>query len=107
MERLRTQLDELEQYAHEVCVCGRERERVCVCVCVSAVYLTAIQDHVITTCPCPSHTPTSPPPPCPQASENQPEGSALSGSLAEKQQIIIDGLRRRFDLQFGDLEQLR
>lgn len=57
MERLRTQLDELEQYAHE-------------------------------------------------ASENQPEGSALSGSLAEKQQIIIDGLRRRFDLQFGDLEQL-
>jgi len=34
-------------------------------------------------------------------------GEGKSGSLAEKQRIIIDELRKRFDLQFGDLEQLR
>ena len=31
----------------------------------------------------------------------------VAASLANKQRIIIDELRRRFNLQFGDLEQLR
>ena len=28
-------------------------------------------------------------------------------TMAEKQRIIIDELRKRFDFQFGDLERLR
>ncbi len=33
-------------------------------------------------------------------------GDPEASSLAEKQQIIIDELKRRFDVQFGDLERL-
>lgn len=29
------------------------------------------------------------------------------GDLAEKQHLIIEELRRRFDLQFGDIERMR
>ena len=32
---------------------------------------------------------------------------AVTNSMAEKQKIIIEELRKRFDFQFGDLERLR
>ncbi len=35
------------------------------------------------------------------------EGDRTSSSMAEKQKIIIEGLRKRFDLHFGDLDELR
>ena len=34
------------------------------------------------------------------------EGGVLS-SMSEKQKIIIEELRKRFDMQFGDLDRLR
>ena len=46
--------------------------------------------------------------------ESEPQASALvvdpggvANPMAEKQRIIIEELRKRFDFQFGDLEQLR
>ena len=43
-------------------------------------------------------------------SDDRAEGNSQRGvvsSIAEKQRIIIDELRKRFDFQFGDLERLR
>ena len=40
----------------------------------------------------------------------RPGGGAttiLPNTLAEKQKIIIETLRKRFDFEFGDLDQLR
>ncbi len=47
-----------------------------------------------------------------QAAVDEEEGSEVTegggaNSMAEKQKIIIEGLRKRFDLHFGDLDQLR
>ena len=36
-----------------------------------------------------------------------PPGSEVANPMAEKQRIIIEELRKRFDFQFGDLEGLR
>lgn len=36
----------------------------------------------------------------------QDEGSVMLDAMAEKQRIIIEELRKRFDFQFGDLERL-
>lgn len=41
----------------------------------------------------------------PQASAVEPGG--VANPMAEKQRIIIEELRKRFDFQFGDLERLR
>ena len=40
-----------------------------------------------------------------ERSEVNEEGGA--NSMAEKQKIIIEELRKRFDLQFGNLDELR
>lgn len=42
-----------------------------------------------------------------QASGGGAEGGAMLSAMAEKQRIIIEELRKRFDFQFGDLEKLR
>lgn len=34
-------------------------------------------------------------------------GAGMANSMSEKQKIIIEELRKRFDLQFGNLEELR
>ena len=34
-------------------------------------------------------------------------GEEGRGGLADKQHLVIEELRRRFNLQFGDLEQMR
>lgn len=44
------------------------------------------------------------------AQDNGATGTAEDGmfsAMAEKQRIIIEELRKRFDFQFGDLEALR
>lgn len=48
-----------------------------------------------------------------EGSENQASalaatpGGGVANLMAEKQRIIIEELRKRFDFQFGDLEGLR
>ncbi len=43
------------------------------------------------------------------ANQSGDQGGAEGGmvNVAEKQRIIIEELRKRFDFQFGDLERLR
>ena len=45
----------------------------------------------------------------PQGSEDETDGAGQGGggSMSEKQKIIIEELRKRFDMQFGDLDHLR
>ena len=44
---------------------------------------------------------------CARSVEEEPGEEAGRADLAEKQQLIIEELRRRFDLQFGDIERMR
>lgn len=79
MEKLRTQLDDIEKCAHEAATSS-----------VGMVRESADQ------------------------SGDESEGGATAlpvgmttSSMIEKQRIIIEELRKRFDFEFGDLEQLR
>lgn len=81
MKKLRTQLDDIERCAEEATQSGAMSGGVAA--------PDGMKDH------------TS------DASAGAAEQGGVASAMAEKQRIIIEELRKRFDFQFGDLERLR